>query len=229
MGQLCSSDQIQHDHRNSQNLQRKKTDFTLPHPNTDDHYSQGNIQVPPAPLHADENDHENDSKLQYCPETGQTPSQYIQYDKTRFVVVKTDEFCQQEQSEQQQNWAKLSRGYEENKTGVERISKRKQEKMKEKCPICQETYETLYEKPVFAICRHSFCSRCLQETLKIQPYCPICYTYQSESLCNAKGEQIYEAKEGAPVGSLNKALWNLDFVRTVVGDEVNKEARHVYW
>jgi len=63
MGQLCSSEQIQHENRNSQ---RKKGERPS---RQNDYYAQGSINVPPVP---ESNQGNNYSKPLFCPENDTT-------------------------------------------------------------------------------------------------------------------------------------------------------------
>ncbi len=97
------------------------------------------------------------------------------------------------------------------------------------CPICLESFEKLGEEPVFTICGHAFCSKCLSGALKIHPYCPLCRTYQSKPLHDAAGQQLYDLNGEEGFEPLPEEQWNVEVVRAqlreIPGEEGNFNRR----
>ncbi|CAF2365266.1 unnamed protein product [Rotaria sp. Silwood2] len=83
------------------------------------------------------------------------------------------------------------------------------------CPICFELFNNDRCREVFTSCAHSFCEICLQKTLKIKPFCPICRQYQSQEKHN---DQHF-----APIQLDQNIPWNPQVVRAYFGEEIIDE------
>ncbi|ORY43432.1 WD40 repeat-like protein [Rhizoclosmatium globosum] len=42
------------------------------------------------------------------------------------------------------------------------------------CAICQDVYQ---DPLISALCNHSFCTKCITESLRVEPHCPLCRKY----------------------------------------------------
>ena len=91
------------------------------------------------------------------------------------------------------------------------------EKCDRSCPICFEKFDNNCRE-TFTNCGHSFCNICLQRTLKIQPFCPLCRQYQ--------GPDKQDKADSGSVQLDPSIPWNPQVVRAFYGmEEVNEKGR----
>ncbi|CAF1417940.1 unnamed protein product [Rotaria sordida] len=83
------------------------------------------------------------------------------------------------------------------------------------CPICFELFNNECCRETFTSCGHSFCEICLQKTLQIKPFCPICRQYQSQEKDNDQHSASIQLNENIP--------WNPQIVRAFFGEEIIDE------
>ncbi|CAF0927195.1 unnamed protein product [Adineta steineri] len=86
-------------------------------------------------------------------------------------------------------------------------------------PICLQLFDDDQCRQIVTSCNHSFCSNCLQRTLQIKPFCPLCCQYQNQGNHNNQSLESSQLDQNTP--------WNLEVVRALFSEETTDENGHV--
>jgi hypothetical protein len=88
------------------------------------------------------------------------------------------------------------------------------------CPICFEVFDKAQCREAFTNCGHAFCENCLQRTLKLKPFCPLCRQYQPQATDNKQDSKPMQLDDNIP--------WNPQVVRALFGEEeIDDEGRRM--
>jgi hypothetical protein len=85
------------------------------------------------------------------------------------------------------------------------------------CPVCLEEFNNDDCQQAFTSCGHSFCQNCLQRTLNIKPFCPLCRQYQQQ---DNQHSELIQLHEDIP--------WNPQVVRAFFSEErLDEDGRRI--
>ncbi|UJR25266.1 hypothetical protein I4U23_006618 [Adineta vaga] len=87
-------------------------------------------------------------------------------------------------------------------------TKQSNDQLDQSCPICLDMYDKDHCQQTFTTCAHSFCRKCLQRTLQIKPFCPLCHQYQSSNNQDTQSRQLDDG-----------TVWNPEVVRAHFSEE----------